>query len=277
MKRQEGMGKRIVAGLIDMGVTAVVAAIFMFSAASIAGKEIRNYAIIFPILLFFYMAVMDLTNDGQTLGRKIVKEQVVGKNGKRPSAVDFVVRNLVKTMPILIIVMFPNIWIITIVIAGIYFLVPFINKGYAIHDMVGATTVNTCKSDKRDEGDENVSGEVKEEKKVATREQEPVPGLYGVSGMYEDTFIPLTRKVTLGRSTTCNLVFEEDAPRISRRHCSVAYREADDTYILTDLESSYGTFLEDGSRIPAGKAVLLEEGEVFSLGQSEQFRVGKKL
>jgi len=313
MNKQVSMGKRIAAGLIDIGVVAAASLILMCLAAISFGRGVLFYSIMIPIIYFFYMTIMELVSNGQTIGRMVMKLRVNGKNGKAPSSVDYIVRNIVKTMPVLIIILFPRIWIITLLLAGIYFLVPLVHsKNLAIHDIVGATVVDVCtleevvEKEKEVKEKEIIKIEPAEEEKIPcgeigqlamnmvidaikaeaeAKKQEVLekqesaqaqPGLYGVSGMYEGAFIPLTRAVIMGRSHTCNLVFHEDAPRISRRHCSVTYSMNDDTFILTDMESTYGTYLGDNIMVPTGKSVLLKEGEEFLVGLNERFKVGKK-
>lgn len=297
MNKQVSMGKRITAGLIDIGIAAVASLILMCLAALSFGSRVLYYSIMIPIIYFFYMTIMELVNEGQTIGRMIMGLCINGKNGKAPSSVDYIVRNIVKTMPALVIILFPRIWIITLLLAGIYFLVPLVhNKNLAIHDIVGATVVEVSSLEEKviNENEVNKESEIIKiepaadnheagEKELLNQEkvkkQENIqiqPGLYGVSGMYEGAFIPLTRAIIIGRSHTCNLVFQDDAPRISRRHCSVTYSMNDDTFVLTDMESTYGTYLADGTMIPTGKSVLLKEGEEFLVGLNERFRVGKK-
>lgn len=297
MNKQVSMGKRITAGLIDIGIAAVASLILMCLAALSFGSRVLYYSIMIPIIYFFYMTIMELVNEGQTIGRMIMGLCINGKNGKAPSSVDYIVRNIVKTMPALVIILFPRIWIITLLLAGIYFLVPLVhNKNLAIHDIVGATVVEVSSLEEKviNENEVNKESEIIKiepaadnheagEKELLNQEkvkkQENIqiqPGLYGVSGMYEGAFIPLTRAIIIGRSHTCNLVFQDDAPRISRRHCSITYSMNDDTFVLTDMESTYGTYLADGTMIPTGKSVLLKEGEEFLVGLNERFRVGKK-
>lgn len=297
MNKQVSMGRRITAGLIDIGIAAVASLILMCLAALSFGSRVLYYSIMIPIIYFFYMTIMELVNEGQTIGRMIMGLCINGKNGKAPSSVDYIVRNIVKTMPALVIILFPRIWIITLLLAGIYFLVPLVhNKNLAIHDIVGATVVEVSSLEEKviNENEVNKESEIIKiepaadnheagEKELLNQEkvkkQENIqiqPGLYGVSGMYEGAFIPLTRAIIIGRSHTCNLVFQDDAPRISRRHCSVTYSMNDDTFVLTDMESTYGTYLADGTMIPTGKSVLLKEGEEFLVGLNERFRVGKK-
>lgn len=289
------MGKRIVAGLIDLGIAGIASVLFMSLASTIFGREFLYYSIIIPVGYFFYMTIMELANDGKTAGRVAMKIYVHGKNGKAPSSVDYIVRNIVKTMPVLIVVLFPKIWIGTLIIAGIYFMVPLVHsKKLAIHDLVGATIVCAVEPEETKvfavEADvpvkeapqvkQEVKQEVRQEAKpeIETKpeikpENKVMYGLYCMSGMYKGMFVPLTRDVVMGRAFNCNLVFKEDTPRISRSHCIVTCNEKDGIVMVTDLNSSYGTYLDKDVRIPAGKPVVLKVGEEFLIGVNERFRV----
>lgn len=56
----------------------------------------------------------------------------------------------------------------------------------------------------------------------------------------------------MGRDpATCHIVFEKNMPGISGRHCQVSYQAADDSFVLTDLGSSFGTYLDHGKKLPA--------------------------
>lgn len=56
----------------------------------------------------------------------------------------------------------------------------------------------------------------------------------------------------LGRDPTeCNIVFDKNTPGISGRHCQVVYDGNEDRFLLTDLGSSYGTFLGNGKKLTA--------------------------
>lgn len=77
--------------------------------------------------------------------------------------------------------------------------------------------------------------------------------------------VPPSGSVTVGRNATlCNLVFPPDTPGISSRHCAIAARG--DKLLLTDLGSTYGTFLADGTRLAPNAPVALDAGQRFYLG-----------
>jgi len=66
-----------------------------------------------------------------------------------------------------------------------------------------------------------------------------------------------------------NLLLKE--PNISRRHVEISFDAARNAYLLTDLNSSNGTFV-NGQRIPAGQPYLLTAGAVINLGPNVSVR-----
>ena len=73
---------------------------------------------------------------------------------------------------------------------------------------------------------------------------------------------------TIGRGTDCTIVLPAKAPGVSTHHCKLEFQG--DKLILTDLNSSYGTYIH-GKRIPANTPVSLKPGSSFCLG-SEQYK-----
>ncbi len=73
--------------------------------------------------------------------------------------------------------------------------------------------------------------------------------------------------ILIGRSTDSQIIFKEDTPGISRRHCTVDWDEGQKTFILTDLGSTYGTFLENGIKLEPNKPCRLKVGDRFYLGE----------
>ena len=65
-----------------------------------------------------------------------------------------------------------------------------------------------------------------------------------------------------------DLVFPPDTSGVSGAHCVV--RLVGDGATLTDLGSTYGTFLSDGTRIPPNQPVPLKVGDSFTLGSAKQ-------
>lgn len=80
----------------------------------------------------------------------------------------------------------------------------------------------------------------------------------------------LLTSLSIGRNPGENIVLPPDTSGISRRHCLLARRG--DQVTVTDLGSSYGTFL-NGSRITANQPVAVPNGAVLSLASNAvQFR-----
>jgi pSer/pThr/pTyr-binding forkhead associated (FHA) protein len=73
----------------------------------------------------------------------------------------------------------------------------------------------------------------------------------------------------IGRDTiNCAIVFREGTAGVSGRHCSVSWNEQADEFILTDLRSTYGTFLMNGQRLQPNIPYHLKPGESFYVGEN---------
>lgn len=78
--------------------------------------------------------------------------------------------------------------------------------------------------------------------------------------------------VVIGRDGSCGICFGENAPGVSRQHCSLYW--VDGALMLTDLNSAYGTYMGDGSRLPPQYPVRLSAGSRFYVGdQRNLFQV----
>ena len=76
------------------------------------------------------------------------------------------------------------------------------------------------------------------------------------------------QQIVIGRSRDCALVFAENTPGVSGRHCSLSWNEGQQAFVLTDLQSTYGTYLQNGQRLSPGVAYPLSSGSRFYLGES---------
>ncbi|MDE5699625.1 MAG: trypsin-like peptidase domain-containing protein [Lachnospiraceae bacterium] len=75
------------------------------------------------------------------------------------------------------------------------------------------------------------------------------------------------RPVVLGRdAASCQIAFREGTPGVSRQHCQISWDTSRGAFVLTDLKSSYGTFLANGQRINPGMPCYLKPGDSFYLG-----------
>ena len=73
--------------------------------------------------------------------------------------------------------------------------------------------------------------------------------------------------LVIGRDpNNCKLVYAEGTAGVSGRHCTVAYDAAKGDFIVTDLRSTYGTFLMTGQKLEANVPYRLKPGDGFYVG-----------
>ena len=77
-----------------------------------------------------------------------------------------------------------------------------------------------------------------------------------------------SQAVLIGRdASSCALIFRSDTPGVSARHCSVSFNAASGEFLVTDLRSTYGTYLANGQRLDPGVPFRLRPGDSFYLGE----------
>lgn len=73
--------------------------------------------------------------------------------------------------------------------------------------------------------------------------------------------------VLIGRDPNgCKVVYAEGTAGVSGRHCSVSYDPAASEFIVTDLRSTYGTFLMNGQKLDANVPYRIKPGSGFYVG-----------
>ena len=89
------------------------------------------------------------------------------------------------------------------------------------------------------------------------------------------TFAVHSAPIMIGRDpATCKVVFKEGTEGVSGRHCSVSFDEARGEFVLTDLRSTYGTYLMNGQKLNANVPYHLKAGDGFYAGdKANAFRV----
>lgn len=76
--------------------------------------------------------------------------------------------------------------------------------------------------------------------------------------------------VQLGRDANlCRLVYQDGTPGVSNKHCQVYYDQRESVFVVTDLNSTYGTFLSNGQRIASNTPVKLPPRSSFYLGETD--------
>lgn len=92
--------------------------------------------------------------------------------------------------------------------------------------------------------------------------------LAGRSGIYENMEMEVGAEMIIGRNAgACQLVYPETARGISGIHCKI--QNTENGVFLTDLGSTNGTFLADGTRLLPDRPQMMPDGQGFYLGSRE--------
>ena len=70
--------------------------------------------------------------------------------------------------------------------------------------------------------------------------------------------------LTIGRDNGCAVRLPDSTPGISRCHCSIRFHQGQ--LAIVDMNSAYGTFMGNGTRLPPNYPMQLEPGSRFYLG-----------
>lgn len=97
------------------------------------------------------------------------------------------------------------------------------------------------------------------------------PSVRSMSRQHGGMQIPVdSQGILIGRDVaSCRIVFQSGTPGVSSRHCSVAWDGATGEFLITDLRSTYGTFLASGQRMTPGVPTRLRPGDTFYLGERD--------
>lgn len=93
------------------------------------------------------------------------------------------------------------------------------------------------------------------------------PMVRSMSVQHKGVAVPIGNGIMIGRdSSCCAIVFKEGTAGVSGRHCSISFDAASGDFLVTDLRSSYGTFLMNGQRLEPNVAYHLKAGESIFVG-----------
>lgn len=74
--------------------------------------------------------------------------------------------------------------------------------------------------------------------------------------------------ILVGRDTVnCTIVYREGTPGVSGRHCSIEWDPRTEEFLVTDLRSTYGTFLMDGQKLQQNVPYHCKAGECICIGE----------
>ena len=94
--------------------------------------------------------------------------------------------------------------------------------------------------------------------------------IVGVTGEVAGMRFPITGNgIMIGRDPAVCQVVLKKSKGVSRLHCIVSYNPQSGMYIISDRNSSYGTFTGNGVRVTPDRSVALKKGERFYLAAAD--------
>ena len=106
-----------------------------------------------------------------------------------------------------------------------------------------------------------------------------IPVLYAITPQHDNVLFAVhDTPIFIGRdSSCCKVIFDDKTEGVSRKHCSISFDKDRGCFVLTDLQSTYGTFLSNGEKLNVNMPYLLKSGDSFFIGyKSNTFRVELK-
>lgn len=100
------------------------------------------------------------------------------------------------------------------------------------------------------------------------------PYVRSLSPQHRNQKVSVSGQITIGRNQAdCAIVFSASTPGVSGRHCTLTFDPATEDFVLTDLKSSYGTFLQNGQKLTPLVQYRLRSGDRFYLGKNDNMLV----
>lgn len=88
--------ERLLASGIDLAIVCMYA---LFVTMSVGGASFIFYLLVFPVVLLYHF-LFELFNDGQSIGKMLLKLKVVTLNGRSPNTVDLFLRWIFRTLDV---------------------------------------------------------------------------------------------------------------------------------------------------------------------------------
>lgn len=73
--------------------------------------------------------------------------------------------------------------------------------------------------------------------------------------------------VTVGRNAAeCVIVYQPGTPGVSGKHCTISFDSSTEEFTITDLGSTFGTYLSNGEKLTANMSATLKSGDSIFVG-----------
>ena len=228
------LGKRLVAYLIDSVILAVIysiiwVVIYWYFYLGIAAL------IISPFIPLAYFTIMEGSGWHATLGKRAMGLYVADEHGNGITYSKAILRSLGK--------------ILSSMILGIGYIIGlFSEEKQCLHDMIAKTYVLNGKA--ADGGG---------------------PRLICVNGPLAGMIYAVPNGgLIIGRdSISCQVILPSSQKNVSRVHCLLTYNPMSKMFVLSDHNSTLGTFLDNGTRVMYSNPAALRSGDRFYLASRE--------
>ena len=237
------LGKRFVGSLIDSVavniLTGVFVVVFGFIGVAISW-----------IVYVGYNVLMMGGPWHATLGQKVFNISVVDEHGVGIDYAKALIRSLCS-------------WLSSILLGIGYIVALFSNEKQTLHDRIAGTYVV-----------DDIPAAI-----ASTPAPAPAPVqnrsaanayVVGVSGEKAGMRFPITGNgIMIGRDPAVCQIVMGNSTGVSRLHCLVSYNVESGMFIVSDRNSTYGTFTQSGVRVSPTNSVALRRGERFYLGSKQ--------
>lgn len=145
----------------------------------------------------------------------------------------------------------------------------FVAAAVAVAAIIAAAIIGSKNKKKKKAAAEKAQAELSKTMPAASavKEKKQVPAVRSLSAQHSGNKVHIKGEpVEVGRASDCGIIFREDTPGVSGKHCSVSWDKSTKDFVLIDLGSTYGTFLESGQKLDAKSAYHLKAGDSFYLG-----------
>ncbi|MBQ7543222.1 MAG: RDD family protein [Clostridia bacterium] len=228
------LGKRIAACVVDALIINSVSAVLY------AVTEIWYVSFLSVVVGFAYYTLFEGGEWHATPGKRLFGMQVVNANGFGIDYGTAAVRSLSRFLS-------------GIFLGAGFWMALFSDNRQTLHDKLAGTFVVDC----------DAAAE-----RGACRDAGHA--VVGVTGELAGMRFPVNGNgVMIGRDAiSCQIVFKH-TKGISRLHCFLSYNPASGMFILSDRNSTYGTFTSRGVRVTPQRSVALKSGERFCLATKD--------
>ena len=237
------LGKRMVASILD-SIFLFVIGLFVGWISVLSGLWPLVW-ILSPLINWLYYILMEGGSAHATLGKKIMGLYVADEDGRGITYSKAVLRVLGKMLSGLTF--------------GIGLLLCFFNDSkQCLHDMIAKTYVLNGTEAPHGNGD-------------FLGQAAGMPQLVGISGPMAGRVFSLGGEgLMIGRDhLSCHVVIPSAYRSVSRTHCFITFNPASGMFILNDRQSTAGTYLMNGSRVPASQPIALRSGDRFYVATQE--------